>query len=261
MRLEYCNSISLVSLTSSKMTGLALELVEVWINAFKIKEENVVIGSDIRTHSTQKYRICYGENFSERLLACLDNINTDYVLLILDDYKLLRLDIELFNKVFNFMGCYDAKVLRLVPVPKPNVAIPGNEFCGICSNETHWRINTQPAIYQKKYLQRLIYGSENLWEFEVNSCIRALGVQGNILSPYAGIVDFREIVKGGKIFSRYYSEYGKKYQIEKIGSTKELFIVMDGNIKRIIIELFGYTFAKKISRVLLAPFRMINNLL
>ena len=65
--------------------------------------------------------ICCGKNleWSERLLYALTFVKTEYVLLTLDDYFLVKkIDTELFDYYFNFVKEHDLDYFRLYKRPK-----------------------------------------------------------------------------------------------------------------------------------------------
>lgn len=250
---KHLRDIGIVTLTTGKMFDLAVELLEDWARQLGINDDNIVIGTDKLSQKFTRYKVCSSENFSSRLGLCLNNIENRYVILILDDYKLLAIDNELFNRGISDLEKYNAHVLKLVPNPYPDVYIPGNKDFGMCSQNSHWRINTQPTLFLTSYLKLLIFPNESLWEFEINACVRSLPLPVNIMSPRSNIVNFKEIIKKGKILSSHFKEYGVKYNIEKISIFKTYLIIIDAKFKTIIIENFGYSFTKKILIIISKP--------
>ena len=206
----------IITLTTEKMFDLAVELLEDWSRELGIADGDIIIGTDTPYKKSNKYKVCSSENFSNRLRLCLDNLDNRYVILILDDYKLLGINHGLLRRGISNLEKYNISALKLVPNPYPDIYIPGNNEFGICSLNSHWRINTQPTLFLKTYLKSLIFPNESLWEFEVNSCIRSLPLPANILSPRSNVANYKEIIKKGRILSNYYMEYGLKYNIEKI---------------------------------------------
>lgn len=192
------DSLGIISLTTAKLLHLDIELLKDWVCGLGVKEKNVVIGLDKQAPNPTAFKMCSSPIFAERLKLCIEELEVNYVLLILDDYKLFHIENEKLNAGMSKLEKYRASVLKLVPNPTPDISIPGDRDFGMCSSNTHWRINTQPTIFLKKYLKSLLFPGETLWEFEINSGVRSLALNGNIISPYKKIVDFQEIIKGGK---------------------------------------------------------------
>ena len=119
------------------------------------------------------------------------------------------------------MGSYNAGVVKLHAVPRPDYGIAGQPNIGIfLPGKKIGRINTQPAIWKKTYLQELLYEDENLWEFEVNSSVRSNSLSSNVLGVYKHAITYDEVVKRGKFRNRYRWKYAKFLESEKIGNNR-----------------------------------------
>jgi hypothetical protein len=118
--------------------------------------------------------------WSKGFLYALDNINTDYVIVVLEDIFFNRKVnhqkvIENFNVIKNNP---EVKCFRLMPIPPPNIVL--NDEYGEFDLAQPYRISTQMAIWDKEYLKRLIKVDENPWEFEQQANERAKKMEGKI---------------------------------------------------------------------------------
>ena len=246
-------------MTTSRFFGLSLEILEEWIITLGINANNVVIGTDVPANIDSKYSVCCHQNdFSGRLLNCINLLEVDMVLILLDDYKLISFDLNTFKKGLRDFYTFKASAMKLVPNPFPDIFIPGHYDFGMCSIHTHWRINSQPTVFSKSFLCEILFPPESLWDFEINASIRSLALPCNIMSPINSIADYREIIKGGRILSLYYDLYGVKFTIEKIPAVKSLMIIIEGNLKRLMIELLGYSFTRKFKLLMKLPLKFFK---
>lgn len=122
--------------------------------------------------------------WSARLLFCLDRIDADYILLLLDDYFLLK---PAYNS--RFEECCrvlddhaNVACLRIFPVPGPTDGWESDPKIGRVDRNTPYAITTQVTIWRKKCLQELLVPSETVWQFEVEGSRRAANYPFEFLS-------------------------------------------------------------------------------
>ena len=105
-----------------------------------------------------------------RLGNALSNIESEFVLLLLDDYFIgTGLDLQELDRAINFVRVNDAKCLRLVNIPKVG-GLP-TEYLDISKIVTNqpYVLNLQASIWKKSFLQEIIGTKEgSAWDFEVN---------------------------------------------------------------------------------------------
>lgn len=119
--------------------------------------------------------------WSEGLKLALKKIDSDHIILFLEDFFLLKQvnDDILCKCISVFLNDHDLKYLRFLPVPSPDTDYDKSELIGLQENE-QYRISTQLAIWDKEYLTKLVRNGESPWEFESNASKRSLELQGLI---------------------------------------------------------------------------------
>lgn len=96
-----------------------------------------------------------GRNWSERLANALDNIDTPYVLLLLDDYLLSgEVDTSLVRQRLDEAKRADALNYRLCPDPPRAV------------KNTAYSISCKVGIWNRDFLRSLVARTGSAWEFE-----------------------------------------------------------------------------------------------
>lgn len=148
-----------------------------------------------------------GYQWTTRARAHLDQIPNKYVLMLLEDYFVYGIDEDSIHKLALRMPSYGAGVVKLVPVPRPDHGIPGEQNLGFYKHFEVGRTNTQPALWDKNYLQSLLRGDESLWQFEINGSIRSNTRDGNIMGVYRNLLEYDEVVKRGKFRNRFKRRY------------------------------------------------------
>ncbi len=151
------------------------EYSDLWQSFFEIfKKQWSDCPYDVKLVSNKKTfngieTICIGEEtcWSERTLKAVSQIETEYVLLLLEDYflgeKVKNEDVE---KLVSFVKEHNAKYLRLTNIPPSRFSM-GEEIFPLYEDE-EYAINLQAAIWRKDFLvESLKRFHGNAWEFEV----------------------------------------------------------------------------------------------
>jgi hypothetical protein len=119
-------------------------------------------------------------SWSKGFLFALENIETDYVILMLEDFFLNKKVAH--HKVVEYFKLMqnnpEVKCFRLMPIPPPENEI--NEEYGEFSMHQPYRISTQMAIWDKEYLKSIIQLEESPWEFEHNASERSKKMKGRL---------------------------------------------------------------------------------
>jgi len=144
-----------------------------------------------------------GRDWSQCLLDYLAAIDTDYVLLMLDDFFIRRrVDTEKILHCLKFAEAKQAAQVRLVARPGPQVRLRDENLIGACDPRARYRVCAQAAIWRKDALRNLLVPGENAWEFETRATRRSesehrghYAVWQSVL-PYEGLLAHHVIEKG-----------------------------------------------------------------
>ena len=87
--------------------------------------------------------------WTDRLDMCLDIIDTDYILLLCDDYLLCdKVDNTMVNSLVELAKKFNAGNLRMLPNPDTAVMFSEKFGLGEYKEHTHYRIATQAGIWK-----------------------------------------------------------------------------------------------------------------
>lgn len=142
--------------------------------------------------------ICIGEDvdWSSNLLRALEQVNSEYVFIILDDVFLKRaIDQKFLSDILNFIQKYNPNYLNTKPRPKPRGPEKGDLARELVKG-SHYRSSITNAFWKKEILQNILIPGESPWQFE------KIGVQrSNIYSDFYGtkksLLFYDHIVVGG----------------------------------------------------------------
>ncbi len=145
----------------------------------------VILNSETKEFHSDDFQIetfCGGKNiaWSKRLKRCLKTINSEYVLLCLEDYFLQApVDLDIFNAALQTMNeNTNIGVIQFaIDIPTrydDNIQI--NRYFSLvpkCLENKFHRIYCVLSLYRTEYLKKLLIASESPWEFEVYGSLRS----------------------------------------------------------------------------------------
>jgi hypothetical protein len=157
-------------------------------------------------------------SWSSRLLEWLNQIETEYVLLTLDDFIIRRRVINSeINSCLDFIISQNIDCLRLVARPLPFDRDNEKRLFGRYDKRMPYILSFQASIWKKTTLLSLIVEGESTWEFEIYGSSRAkLQEKLSFYGVYRTVFDYGEhIIDSGKILrSSTYNLPLQKYDLD-----------------------------------------------
>ncbi len=151
--------------------------------------------------------------WSKRFRLCLEQIEADYVLLLLEDYFLDEpISNERFTRYLKMLRDLGGTVLRLYPRPGPDIEIPGHPELGRIHRKAPYRISAQPAIWRRIDLLDLLRDEESIWDFEWKGTTRSRTKTASFYSTYKTEFPYRHVLERGQWF-RSAAHYYRAQQI------------------------------------------------
>lgn len=211
------NKLTLLILSCDKFSDL-------WDGQVKLLEDNwpdrnmeTIIVTDKPTDKQYKnIRIMSAGSegeWSERLEYAINNINTDYIFITLDDYFLIKKVND--NSIKNLIEMMDKEkidYIRLFPRPKRATK---EELIGY--NKIHkiditcdYSVNLYAGIWNKKFLQSTVKKPRNAWQFEVLLHKRAMEYGANCVVSLRNEFKILDVVRKGRLLHKS-AAYFKKH--------------------------------------------------
>lgn len=107
-----------------------------------------------------------GKCWSVMMAEALRQIETPYVILMMDDYLLSgRVSTEKVIRRFEQAKAFSAANLRLVPSPKGGLAFRDTDLLE-CPKNTAYCVSCQVGFWARDYLLGLVERTKSAWEFE-----------------------------------------------------------------------------------------------
>lgn len=138
------------------------------------------------------------EAWSKRLRFCLEKLDTDYVLLLLEDFFLDRpVSTERIKAEVERLRVAGGVELRLYPNPGADYFRAG---LGVIHTGAHYRISLQPAIWNRAELLKLLVDDESPWDFERLGTLRSRTRKDGFYCSAAPLIHYRHVVERGEWF-------------------------------------------------------------
>ncbi len=149
--------------------------------------------------------------WSYRLRFCLNRIQSDFVLLLLEDYFLDHsLSTGIISEKLAVLIALNGAQLRLFPLPAPDRKLPGHPDLGVIHPRAAYRVSTQAAIWNRAHLLNILVDSESIWDFEWNATRRSRSFNVGYYGTYKPIIQYRQVVERGEWFRGAARYFGKQ---------------------------------------------------
>jgi glycosyltransferase involved in cell wall biosynthesis len=151
------------------------------------------------------------ESWSKSLRYFLGQIESDYVLLLLEDFFLDGpVSTSVLREKLNWLQAAHGTVLRLHPNPPPNMALSGNTAIGALHRLAPYRVSAQPALWDRLKLLAILRDDESAWEFENKGTVRSQASPDGYFGTYAASLRHRHVVEQGEWFRSAARYYGRQ---------------------------------------------------
>ena len=147
----------------------------------------ILIGNKKSFPDTRVTTVLTGEDvsWSDNMLKALEQVKTDYIFLILDDYYLTSFDAQRFNELYHYMT--DHPNVSYLQLADPNsIDVQGNLVQNLKNvrykkHDAQYRTALQACLWKTKDLKTLLKIGDNAHDFEISGSIRSQELPGEFL--------------------------------------------------------------------------------
>ena len=137
------------------------------------------------------------------VIAMLKKLPVTHVILFLEDFFLTEpVDTDAVLRLVYISQRHSVDCLRLSPLPPPTPLptrlVSGYEDIGIVEKDTPYLIATQPAIWRKDFLMKILVPGFSAWEFEHTASTMAEFMDAQIWGPLKPYLSYEQGVEKGK---------------------------------------------------------------
>lgn len=179
--------ISLIILSCDKNNflwdGFFKLLDKYWINHPK----RIILSSEKKIYENPSIissTVCdNNEDWSSRLYHAICDANTEFVILLLDDFYIKSyVNEKIVNEYINLMF-NDLKIVGISFESQPgSVEFLKYKKLGLVKRKrfSTYRINAQPGIWRSSYLKKILRQGETPWQFELSGTFRSFFMSGDL---------------------------------------------------------------------------------
>lgn len=154
--------------------------------------------------------------WSNRTLKAIEQIETNYILLLLEDYLFGEpVDNREIENALSFMEKEGAKYLRLTNIPKSRFNHKDNIFPLYADEE--YAVNLQASIWEKNFLiDSLKKHPGNAWEFEIGFLKSAVHAEHAVLRGCYGLAEDPLHIRNGVLKGKWFPKEIKYFEKQGI---------------------------------------------
>lgn len=139
------------------------------------------------------------ESWSTNLRFFLNQLDSQYVLLVLEDFFLVnRVPTETVSEHVAKLDALGGTVLRLFPNPPPQAPVQGYAGIGRIHRCAPFRVSAQAAIWRRSALLALVRDGETAWDFERKGTLRSRSRPDGFYCTYKRILPYVHAVEQGR---------------------------------------------------------------
>lgn len=143
------------------------------------------------------------KDWASGAITMLKQLDTTHVILFLEDFFFTEpVDTNAILRLVRVAQGYSPACLRLAPLPPPTplpaTLVAGFNDIGIVDKETPYLIATQPAIWRKDFLLKLLVPGFSAWEFEHLGSTICEFMDEEIWGPLVPYIVYEQGVEKGK---------------------------------------------------------------
>ncbi len=155
-----------------------------------------------------------GKEITERIRYALPLIETEYVLVTLDDYfPTTPISTEKIERLVDIMEREGYDYIRLFERPKCQIFATSDKDVFTYSLEGNYRVNLYAGIWRKDFIEKTLGDEEmNAWNFEVTLTERARKANGKCAVSHGDEFPILDVVRKGQILRKAH-RYLKKHDL------------------------------------------------
>lgn len=187
------------------------------IHLFSFKFDKILLATDQQTANIKSSlsgvdEVVYGKQWGERVRNALNKIETEYILLLLDDYFPNReIDFDRLNIALNTDHPYDCIYLSSVFNQLQDNDLDFLDGFAELPKNLLYRVNSTVGLWKKNSLLKVLANEDSPWEWEAFAGFRKLGKEMRFAAPKGESSKFIFIVT--KQAELYTEEAGSKLQL------------------------------------------------
>lgn len=154
-----------------------------------------------------------GAELSDRTKYALQFIDTEYVLITLDDYfPIYPIDSAKINRLLDIMDKENLDYIRLFSDPNSHKKWKNYDHLYQISLDTNYQVNLYQGIWRKSFIEKTIGETMNAWQYEVSLTRTARQIGAKCVLSKGKEFEILDVVRKGKLLNKA-NRYLKKHNL------------------------------------------------
>lgn len=194
---------------------------------------------DIQLDGIEMHFAGEGMELSDRAKYALQFVNTEYVLITLDDYfPVNRIESDRIERLLDIMDREELDYVRLFNDPNSHKKFKDYDNIYEITLDGNYQVNMYQGIWRKSFIEKTIKSSMNAWQYEVSLTEIARTVGAKCVLSKGHEFDILDVVRKGKLLHKA-NRYLKKHNLysgnrEVIEWTEEVRIFVFNRGKKLL---------------------------
>lgn len=184
------DKLSIIYCTCDNYESLWNNFFLLWNKYWPNCKNKIILNTETKSIDFKGLNICRPKfdntncTWSQRLINSLNSIETEYALLVLDDFYIKSpINLEKLEDCIKRMEKNkNIKLFTFGWQPGPNIDEDKTYDFEKRGRFTRYRINAQIGLWRVSYLKKILKSFENPWQFEINGSFRSSIIGGDIYS-------------------------------------------------------------------------------
>lgn len=168
-----------------------------------------------------------GMELSERTKYALQFIETEYVLITLDDYfPIYKINSAQIERLLDIMDKENLDYIRLFSDPNSHKKFKNYDKLYEISLDTNYQVNLYQGIWRKAFIEKTIGEKMNAWQYEVSLTKIAESIGAKCVLSKGKEFELLDVVRKGKLLNkanRYLKKHDLYHGSREVISRKEEF--------------------------------------
>lgn len=236
---------------------------DLWDAHTKLLNENwadrdihtLLVSDKSNDKTLKRVDVCFageGKELSERTAYALSYINTEYVIITLDDYFPIHvIDSKKIERLIDIMDEEGLDYIRMFNAPNSNKKFKDYNNLYEISLKTEYDVNLYQSIWRKSFVEKTIGEPMNAWQYEVSLTKIARNIGAKCVISKGKEMVLLDVVRKGKLLhkaNRYLKKHNLYYGNREVISYKEEFRIFVWTLGKTILPKWIAIRVKNIMR-------------
>lgn len=144
-----------------------------------------------------------GKEYPQRMLAVLPEINTEYILITLDDYfPITEISNSKIERLIDIMDKEGLDYIRLFADPNSHKKFKNYKNLFQIPLDINYSVNLYQGIWRRSFLEKTFENTQSIWKYEVSLTPIAREIGAKCVLSKGGEFEILDVIRKGKLLHK-----------------------------------------------------------